>query len=193
MYKLIPCPSLDNEQPAALLPHAPHHNTYPSVVPELPALCPSITRPKQRSKLPSKYLDYTDSQSIVNQLLQLDDEEASIPLPNDLSTLPHILSDISTADSILNVSINDGLTNKDDPPTVHHAQCSKFWGEWLAAIHKELEALKAKGVYKDITKLPPNKKAVQCKWVLHIKCDKDGQISRFKACLVAKGFTQVFG
>src|SRR5216684_4141097 len=34
-------------------------------------------------------------------------------------------------------------------------------------------------------------KVVQCKWVLHIKQDKDGQISRFKCHLVAKGFTQI--
>ena len=132
-------------------------------------------------------------QSIINQLLQLNNKEASIPLPNNLSTLPHILSDVSTADSILNIFINDGLTNEDDPPTVHHTQCSKFWGKWLAAIHKELEALKAKGVYEDVAKLPLNKKAIKCKWVLHIKRDKDSQISYFKAHLVAKGFTQVFG
>jgi hypothetical protein len=34
---------------------------------------------------------------------------------------------------------------------------------------------------------------VQSKWVLCIKRDKDGQISRFKGRLVAKGFTQIFG
>src|SRR5258708_8427135 len=34
-------------------------------------------------------------------------------------------------------------------------------------------------------------KVVQCKWVLHIKQDKDGQISHFKGHLVAKGFTQI--
>jgi hypothetical protein len=34
---------------------------------------------------------------------------------------------------------------------------------------------------------------VQSKWVLHIKRDKDNNISRFKARLVAKGFTQIPG
>ena len=80
-----------------------------------------------------------------------------------------------------------------DPPMVKHAQHSKYWNEWLSAIHEELEALKAKEVYKEIDKLPPGKKAVESKWVLHIKCDKDGQILRFKDQLVAKGFTQIFG
>jgi reverse transcriptase-like protein len=58
-------------------------------------------------------------------------------------------------------------------------------------MHKELEALKAKEVYKEVKELPHGRKAVQCKWVLHIKWDKDRQISRFKGHLVAKGFTQI--
>ena len=60
-------------------------------------------------------------------------------------------------------------------------------------MHEELEALKAKEVYEEISELPPGRRAVQCKWVLRIKRDKDGQISRFKGRLVAKGFTQIFG
>ena len=56
-------------------------------------------------------------------------------------------------------------------------------------MHEELEALKAKYVYEEIEELPPRRKAMQCKWVLHIKQDKDGQISHFKGHLVAKGFT----
>ena len=63
----------------------------------------------------------------------------------------------------------------------------------MAAMHEELEALKAKEVYEETDALPPGRKAVQCKWVLHIKRDKDGRISRFKGRLVAKGFTQIFG
>ena len=55
---------------------------------------------------------------MVNQLLQLDDKEACIPLPNDLSMLSHIIFDITTANSVLNVSISNGLADGDDPPTV---------------------------------------------------------------------------
>ncbi len=58
-------------------------------------------------------------------------------------------------------------------------------------MHEELKALKAKCVYKEVEELPPGRKAVQCKWVLHIKWDKDRQISHFKGCLVAKGFMQI--
>ena len=34
---------------------------------------------------------------------------------------------------------------------------------------------------------------MQCKWVLRIKHDKVGDMSQFKAHLVAKGFTQLPG
>lgn len=87
--------------------------------------------------------------------------------------------------------LND--SDEHDPPSLQHAQQSKYWNEWLTAIHEELAALKAKDVYDEVDTLPVGRKAVQCKWVLHIKHNKDGQISHFKGCLVAKGFTQHFG
>ena len=40
---------------------------------------------------------------------------------------------------------------------------------------------------------PPNRKLVTCKWLLRKKFHADGTISRYKARLVARGFTQVPG
>jgi hypothetical protein len=96
------------------------------------------------------------------------------------------------ADLILDEANNINAED-DNPPTVRHAQRSKYWNKWLAAMHEELEALKAKGVYEEVDQIPPGRKPVQCKWVLRIKRDQNGQISRFKGRLVAKGFTQIFG
>lgn len=80
-----------------------------------------------------------------------------------------------------------------DPTTIAEAQKSIYWPQWCAAIHEELGALNAKGVYEDINRLPEYRKAVDSKWVLHIKRNAEGQIARFKARLVAKGFTQIPG
>jgi hypothetical protein len=60
-------------------------------------------------------------------------------------------------------------------------------------MYKELASLKAKSVYEEVDAILPNCKPVQCKWVLHIKQDKTGAISHFKAHLVTKGFTQIPG
>ena len=41
--------------------------------------------------------------------------------------------------------------------------------------------------------LPLGKSVVGCKWIYKIKTHSDGYIERYKACLVAKGFTQEYG
>lgn len=38
-----------------------------------------------------------------------------------------------------------------------------------------------------------NKKVASCKWVFKLKKNLDGSVSRYKACLVAKGFHQQLG
>ena len=60
-------------------------------------------------------------------------------------------------------------------------------------MYEELEALKIKKVYIEVSSLPPGRKAIDTKWVLHIKRNEDGKIFRFKARLVAKGFSQIPG
>ena len=40
-----------------------------------------------------------------------------------------------------------------------------------------------------VTSLPPGKKLIGCKWVYRVKYKSDGSIERYKAKLVAKGFT----
>jgi len=41
--------------------------------------------------------------------------------------------------------------------------------------------------------LPEGKRCVGCKWVFKLKTDADGRITRYKARLVAQGFTQEKG
>lgn len=43
------------------------------------------------------------------------------------------------------------------------------------------------------TTLPEGRKAVTCKWVFHIKQDEDRNITKYKARLVARGFSQIPG
>ena len=45
----------------------------------------------------------------------------------------------------------------------------------------------------DLVDLPENKKLVGSKWVFKIKHDSNGQVDRFKARLVAQGFSQKHG
>ncbi|GKC40029.1 retrotransposon protein, putative, ty1-copia subclass [Tanacetum coccineum] len=44
----------------------------------------------------------------------------------------------------------------------------------------------------DLVDLPPNCKTVGSKWLFKNKTDMDGNVHTYKACLVAKGFTQIY-
>ena len=66
------------------------------------------------------------------------------------------------------------------------------WPKWDLEIKVELEALKKAGTWRVIER-PKGRNIVVCKWVLHIKKDSARKIECYKAQLVAKGFTQVYG
>ncbi|KZV54588.1 hypothetical protein F511_01386 [Dorcoceras hygrometricum] len=41
--------------------------------------------------------------------------------------------------------------------------------------------------------LPKNRKTVGCRWVFNVKLNSDGSLERYKARLVARGYTQTYG
>uniref|UniRef100_A0A2N9G2G9 Reverse transcriptase Ty1/copia-type domain-containing protein n=1 Tax=Fagus sylvatica TaxID=28930 RepID=A0A2N9G2G9_FAGSY len=56
----------------------------------------------------------------------------------------------------------------------------------------ELAALASNNTW-SLTSLPPNKHPISCKWVYKIKHKPDGSVERYKARLVAMGYTQKEG
>lgn len=63
---------------------------------------------------------------------------------------------------------------------------------WNAATMEEIKALEKNKTW-IITDLPKGKRTIGCKWIFLVKYKADGSIERFKAWLVAKGFTQSYG
>lgn len=59
-------------------------------------------------------------------------------------------------------------------------------------MKEELAALVEKNTW-SIIPLPKGKHVVGSRWIYKIKFNSDGSINRYKARLVAQGFTQQFG
>ena len=59
----------------------------------------------------------------------------------------------------------------------------------MRAMQSEMKSLQDHNTWR-LVDMPPDKKAVGCKWVYRIKRNPSNEIVKFKARLVAKGFTQ---
>ncbi|GKD33477.1 retrotransposon protein, putative, ty1-copia subclass, partial [Tanacetum coccineum] len=64
--------------------------------------------------------------------------------------------------------------------------------KWLNAMNVEMQFMKDNEVW-DFVDLPPIGKTVGSKWLFKKKTSMDGVVHTYKACLVAKGFTQTYG
>jgi hypothetical protein len=80
----------------------------------------------------------------------------------------------------------------EEPKTLQEALSSPKRTQWLSAIHAEVCSLQAKGVYRLVDR-SPKMKVLGGKWVFKLKRDQDGNIIKFKARYVVKGYMQRFG
>ncbi|PRQ51221.1 putative RNA-directed DNA polymerase [Rosa chinensis] len=64
--------------------------------------------------------------------------------------------------------------------------------EWDIAMNEEIDALKKQATW-ELVPFPEGKNIVGSKWVYRIKKNPDGSVSRFKARLVAQGYSQEKG
>lgn len=82
--------------------------------------------------------------------------------------------------------------------SLQSVQIPKNWKEarkhpkWREAMLEELRAVEKNKTW-DIVDLPLGKKAVSCKWVFVVKQTPEGKVERYKARLVARGYSQTYG
>jgi hypothetical protein len=72
------------------------------------------------------------------------------------------------------------------------AMASPDTPEWLAACKEEMQTWKDLDVY-NIIPQPKGRKVIGSKWVFHVKQGPNRSIQKYKARIVAQGFTQVEG
>jgi hypothetical protein len=87
---------------------------------------------------------------------------------------------------------NVALANASELKTYNKAMASQDAVEWLAACKEEMRTWKDLDVY-DVVLRPKGRKVIGSKWVFRVKQGPDGTIQKYKARIVAQGFTQVEG
>lgn len=75
------------------------------------------------------------------------------------------------------------------PNNLAEARKRSDWLKWKDAVEDELASLQKNNTW-SLTKLPENRTPVTSKWVFRIKRGIDGKPDRYKARLVARGFSQ---
>ncbi|RVW31840.1 Retrovirus-related Pol polyprotein from transposon TNT 1-94 [Vitis vinifera] len=104
----------------------------------------------------------------------------------------------SIDDSTLPIALRKGVRRCTDHPIGNYVtfpntiQEAFKISEWKKAVQDEIDALEKNGTW-TITDLPVGKRPVGCKWIFTIKYKADRSVERFKARLVARGFTQSYG
>ncbi|KAL0300012.1 UNVERIFIED_CONTAM: Retrovirus-related Pol polyprotein from transposon TNT 1-94 [Sesamum angustifolium] len=77
-----------------------------------------------------------------------------------------------------------------DPQTMEECQHRNDWKSWKKAIQDELDSLNKREVFGPIIPTPKGVKPVGYKWVFVRKRNEQNEVVRYKARLVAQGFTQ---
>ena len=108
------------------------------------------------------------------------DDEAGDPLVDGFHPINTALAGLAE------ISIGD------DPKNLKEAMERSDWPEWKEAMDDEI-ALMAKYQVWDVVDEPGDKNIVGCRWVFRIKRDANGKVLKYRARLVAQGFTQIYG
>ena len=97
-------------------------------------------------------------------------------------------------DEFADLAEAEGLceTQTNEPTSIEEAFTSDRGQEWKLAAHEEYQSLMENHTW-DLVELPQGRKPIGCKWIFKEKRGKDGSIMRYKACLVARGYTQKYG
>lgn len=79
-----------------------------------------------------------------------------------------------------------------EPRTYKQAVSCPDKEHWINAMKEELDSINSNKTWSKV-ELPQGRKAIGSKWVFKLKCNERGEIERYKARLVAQGFTQIYG
>lgn len=104
---------------------------------------------------------------------------------------PSYLRDYVTNSALLTEVESDWIMFADraDPVTYEEAAMEE---RWRVAMDQEMKAIEKNNTWR-LTDLPHGAKKIGVKWVYKTKLNKNGELDKYKARLVVKGYTQKYG
>ena len=84
------------------------------------------------------------------------------------------------------------LLDHDKPKNYEEAMMSPDSAKWLEAMKSEMGSMYENKVW-TLVDLPDDRQAIENKWIFKNKTDAHGNVTVYKARLIAKGFRQVQG
>ena len=84
------------------------------------------------------------------------------------------------------------LLDHDEPTNYEEAMMSLDSMKWLEAMKSKMGSMYENKVW-TLVYLPDDRQAIENKWIFKKKTDTDGNVTVYKARLIAKGFRQVQG
>lgn len=124
------------------------------------------------------------------QISEYDIHEDEIPVESrmQLRDRSQLRPPVQYDDYVL-MSAANVLSSGEDPKTYQEALASPEKNQWIQAMNSEMKSLKEMKTW-ILVPLPKGRKPVSCKWVYKTKTNADGSLDKFKARLVARGYTQ---
>ena len=159
-------------------PHSPTPPTPPSTPPNQPIPPHTTNAPRRTTRTKQPVAKYVAGTSSLKSAETEGDEETQ--LQKFEKQYCHLV-ELYTATSAPN-----------EPKTYEQAIASADASKWKAAMAEEIETLENRGTW-EIVDRPANKPVVSSKWVYRMKLNEAGEIVRYKARLVARGFSQTYG
>ena len=109
-------------------------------------------------------------------------------MPVDYQHLNDPFSDEEDSDETYAITYQ-AILGPDDPSTLREAKTFNDWPEWEKAIRVELDQLEQFKTWK-LVDCPDDAVPIPNKWVLLKKYNKQGELTKYKAPLVVKGYAQ---
>ena len=194
-YILVPNADLPSSPSPSTTPSSTVLPTQPDVTaedtPETPATEPVASAPAPqgrgaRLKHPSQYI----------QRLQAGEGTTTGELADN--GLPHGIQSASIAeiysdeDNVCDYAMSVSIPAGTEPKNEWEARGSPDWPQWHAAMKKEISELTEKNTW-TVVDAPAGTNIIGSRWMYWLKRDAQGAIARYKARLIAQGFTQAHG